>query len=148
MTPRGQDGGLRATFRLHLPRFHWTSVETTGTDAGVPDSNYCLGGVEGWVEFKKTGAWSLSLAPAQVGWHLRRVRAGGKVMIATRRLHAGGARLGLPVDELWLHAGGDAGRLQAGGLRGAPPVLMCSGGPAKWDWSAVEWCLMGGVCRA
>lgn len=133
------DGGLRALFRQHIPQFDWQAIETAVTGGGVPDSNYCREGTEGWIEFKKTPGWTVPLAPAQVGWIMRRVRAGGRVWIGVRQG-------GLGRDTLWLIPGLWAVSAKAGGLRGGWVVeasragqgVQCwPGGPAKWDWEAV-----------
>lgn len=134
------DGNLRPIFREKLRvGFHWQSIETGGTGRGVPDSNYCCAGVEGWVEFKRTSGWDVPLRPEQVGWLVRRHMAGGRVFVAVRRQHRGGPRLGDPVDELWLLRGGSARELVSGGLRsGVGVVGVWSGGPARWGWEAVR----------
>ena len=136
---RSPDDGLRAELHSHLRAgWHWQAVETGGTGLGIPDSNFCgPGGAEGWVECKATEAWSLSLRTEQVGWLCRRAHVGGRVWIATRRRHDGGVIRGAAVDELWLHWGGWARELEAGGLRAVEPAGVWSGGPSGWDWSGV-----------
>lgn len=132
------DGGLRTLFHKNLKQFHWQAIETGGVGMGVPDSNACAPpGIEFWVEFKTTDRWSVVLRPEQVGWLLRRSRAGGHTFIATRRAHSGGPRRGAATDELWLHGGHHAAALKAGGLKGAQPLAMWSGGPGAWPWDAV-----------
>lgn len=124
-----RDGDLRAIFRRRLPQFDWQSIETGSTGRGIPDSNYCHEGREGWVEFKAAKAWAVGLRPEQCGWILRRVRHGGRVWIAVRRKD----------DELWLVFGEWATELKANGLRGLQgaseeDVWSFNGGPSKWDW--------------
>lgn len=141
------DGGLRKEFRKHLPAFHWQSVETGGTGQGVPDSNFCApGGIEGWVEYKQTDGYAVTLLPEQVGWLSRRARMGGRVWIAVRRWHNGGPKRGPAVDELYLFPGGLAVAAKLGGLR-APTVAQrasaWAGGPGGWDWLAVAARLTG-----
>jgi hypothetical protein len=140
------DGGLRKTFRERLRSgWHWQSVETGGTGLGIPDSNFCVGGVEGWVEYKRTEAWAVDLSPEQIGWHLHRNRVGGRTFIAVRRQHSGGPRKGPAVDELWLVRGSWAGRLGQEGLpQTEADALVPSwiagrwgGGPARWDWDTI-----------
>jgi hypothetical protein len=141
------DGGLRPLFRKFIPWIHWQSVETGGTGLGVPDSNYCGRGVEGWVEYKWTAGWAVTLSPEQVGWHCRRARAGGRTFIAVRRRCPPGPRRA-GADELWLLHGRFAPDLRSGGLRSAPPgsVVGCwPGGPARWDWEAVGVALTSSV---
>ena len=46
-----------------------------------------------WViENKATDGWSPVIRPAQVGWILKRRRAGGRVFFTIRRAHDGGPR--------------------------------------------------------
>lgn len=136
---RAPDDGLRALFRAHLPAVHWTTVESGALAPGTPDSEGCHGGVSFWVEYKATDAWRVALRPEQVGWHLRRARAGGRSLIAVRRRHPGGPRLGAPADELWLLSGRAAAlltehRLDSPALEGLRLSVM-DGGPARWSWA-------------
>lgn len=78
----------------------------------------------------------------QVGFLLRELRAGGRALLMTRRRHGGGPRR-LAADELWVHDGSDAGRVRAGGLRAAPPLLLFEGGPTAWQWDRVGAALFG-----
>src|SRR6266699_154364 len=102
------DGGLRKIFRKHLPKFHWLSVETGLTEQGVPDSNFCIDGREGWVEFKLTSANKVTFRSEQIGWLLRRSRAGGRTYIAVRYHPPGGPRRGPPRDALYIYPGAAA----------------------------------------
>lgn len=136
------DGGLRPEFRSRLPQFDWNTVETGAVAGGVPDSNFCCGGAEGWIEFKWTAGWTVPLRPAQVGWILRRVRHGGRVFVGVRQRRSPGPRVE-GRDRLWLLQGGAARELKVRGLEYAsahPEVLLgwWDGGPAAWDWSAVS----------
>lgn len=139
------DGGLRTLFREKLREgFHWQSIETGGTGRGIPDSNYCCDGIEGWVEFKQTEGWAVTLRPEQIGWLVTRSMRGGRVFIAVRRQHDGGVRRGESVDELWLLRGAAARELRTQGLQGGVGVLgVWSGGPAGWDWQGVRARLLG-----
>lgn len=129
-----RDGDLRAIFRRKLPQFDFQSVETGGTGRGIPDANYCFEGKEGWVEFKRTGAWAVGLRPEQVAWALRRCRHGGRVWIAVRRVRE-------ESDELWLVPGELARELKADGLNALIARSLGGyrwyGGPSKWDWGQV-----------
>lgn len=134
------DGNLRPIFRDKLrDGFHWQSIETGGTGRGIPDSNFCCDGVEGWVEFKSTEAWSVDLSPEQCGWHLSRQRHGGRTFVAVRRRHEGGPRKGEGVDELWLYSGKWVRELLTNGLKcTVRPVGVWSGGPARWRWEEIR----------
>ena len=125
------DGGLRKLFRAHIPG-HWQSIETGGVGRGVPDSNYCINGVEGWVEYKKTKHWKIgSLKPEQVAWIFRRVREGGRVWLAVRRAE----------DELWLIDGHWIREVAVGGIKSAEEWVRWEGGPSKWNWDEVRYVL-------
>lgn len=133
-----RDGGLWELFRQHMPaEAHLQRVETGGVGLGVPDFNYCLGGVEGWVELKVSQTRSVGLRPEQVAWISRRVRAGGRCLVAVRRRHDGGPRRGEPVDEIWLHAGSDVVRVHRDGLSEESALYIGRGGPRHWDWGRV-----------
>ena len=133
------DGGLRQIFRRKLPLIHWQSIESPLTSRGIPDSNGCKDGVEFWVEFKVTMAWSVDLRAEQVAWLMRRARAGGRCWVAVRRNAPGGPRKGSPADELWLVSGDNAAALKKEGLKcdSLTRVWVHEGGPARWDWDAI-----------
>jgi hypothetical protein len=134
------DGRLRALFVANLPDAHWQPIETWSTGQGVPDSEYCFpGGASGWIENKRTEHWAVKFETFQPAWIERRVRTGGRVTIAVRRVAVGGPRTA-PADELWLVAGRDVFRLRDGGLRapGLVPLGRFQGGPARWDWAIVR----------
>lgn len=137
------DDGLRAIFKQHLEQrgFHMQSIETGGTGAGIPDTNGCRDGVDFWIEYKATAHWSVTLKPEQVGWIERRIRVGGRVLIAVRRRHEGGVRLGPAVDELYLFSGEHARTAKTAGLRQLieQDRLLGTwiGGPSRWDWDRV-----------
>ena len=124
-------------FRQYLPEVHWLTIETAGTEGGVPDLNGCHTDTEFWIECKLTAGWTVSLRPQQIGWLMRRTRAGGNTYIAVRRKVNKSARRDA-ADELWLYSGADATALKMKGLRGAPPLIMCAGGPAHWHWAGVR----------
>lgn len=128
------DGGLRKLFKDNVLRAQWTPIETGMVAQGVPDSEYCLeGGFQGWIEFKQCGANKIKIRPMQVQWIERRVRMGGRVWIGVRRK-----------EELFLYNGGAVRALFDVGLKGASPRGSWSGGPARWDWSAVRKILADG----
>jgi len=143
------DDGLRPIMKTNLEmlRFHCQSVETGGTGQGIPDTNYCCDGVEGWYECKATDGHAVTLRPEQIGWIERRLRCGGRVFVAVRRRHQGGPRLGAACDELHLLPGHLARRARLGGLRDPEVLAGCAGrwlgGPQRWDWRAVAEALLG-----
>jgi hypothetical protein len=121
-----RDGGLPKLFRQNLTTAQWTPVETGATSQGVPDHEYCFpDGDQGWVEFKATAAWAVTIRPEQVGWLLRRHRMGGRCFVAIRR----------QLSELWIVDGADAGLLKSGGLKAVEPLLISH---EPWDWRQVE----------
>lgn len=127
------DGGLRALFKAHIPG-HWQAVETGATGQGVPDSNYCWDGIEGWVEFKQTHAWAVKFKPTQPGWIYQRVRAGGRVWVAVRRWQCDAN----DTDELWMVPGHFAGMLSQNGLKSVASHSWILPGPSRrWDWPQV-----------
>ena len=133
------DGDLRRLYREYLsPRgVDLQAVESGAIGPGTPDTNFCWRGTEGWIENKWTSGWSPEVRPAQVGWILRRRRAGGRVFFAVRRSHDGGPRRGPPADELYLIAGDAAKALKDGGIRAVPPEALIGfwrDGPARWGW--------------
>lgn len=133
------DDGLREKLRHGLPFVHWQSIESALTGGGIPDLNGCYNGVDAWVECKKTDGWTCGdVKVFQVSWALQRLRSGGRVVLATRRRTEAGPRKGKAVDELWLHSGAYMYECRKGGLRGAPTLLVTGGGPANWDWEAVQ----------
>lgn len=128
------DGGLRKDFRTNLKDWHWQSIETGGTGKGVPDSNFCKSGLEGWIEFKKTLGWTVGLAPEQSAWHMRRWRAGGYTLIAVKQIRKGG-------DVLWLFLGNQAENLLEGGLTGGPCVGRWD---RPWPWPEIGKVILSG----
>lgn len=141
------DGDLRPLFRDRLRAgFHWQSIETGLLNAGVPDA--CFGHEsqrEGWVEFKQTREYAVTLRPEQVGWLVQRSRHGGRCFVAVRRWGQGTD--GFFEDELWLWDGLYARELKTHGLRwlkkdeeSASVALLgrWTGGPGNWDWGTIE----------
>jgi len=137
------DGNLRQIFQKHLPEVHWQPVETWSTGQGVPDVNGCFRGREFWIENKLTSGWSINFETGQVAWAERRLRAGGRVFLAVRRQAAAGPRRGEATDELWLFNGAQTRQVAEAGLKGTRPILLGSGGPARWGWIAILAILLG-----
>src|SRR4051812_2332407 len=127
------DGDLRRIFRQRMPQFHWTVVETGFVAPGVPDTNACRDGVEFWIEFKRTATRRIAFREFQPAWIHTRIRHGGRVWIAVRQTHQGGARLGPPIDGLWLVYGDVVLDLAASGLLQGLESGRWTNGPAKWD---------------
>lgn len=123
-----KDGNLRALFREHLRAgIHWTSIESAITGAGIPDLNGCGCGVEFWIEMKQTTANKVRIDPFQVSWAERRMRAGGRTFLAVRK-----------INSLYLYRGEVIRRVFLHGLSGAKPLLLCDGGPPRWDWGCIR----------
>lgn len=130
------DGGLRQLEMKHIQGCHWQPIETWSTGQGVPDINGCIDGIEFWIENKRTLAWSVEFDAMQIAWIERRIRNGGRVFIAVRRLTVAGPRKGKAVDELHVFHGLFARTLAQGGLSAAPDaVVFGEGGPARWPWA-------------
>jgi hypothetical protein len=133
----GTDGDLRKLFKDHIPG-DWQAVETWSTGQGVPDANFCIEGAEGWIEMKKTAGWAVNIDANQVGWAERRLRHGGRVFLAVRRMADAGPRR-VAADELWLFPGNLTRDVLVSGLKAtASPMGVWSGGPKKWEWGAVK----------
>jgi hypothetical protein len=110
----------------------WSTIETGGVEPGVADSNGLYAGVEFWVEHKKTDAWALDVKPSQVAWHKLRQSKGGRTYFAVRRRNDREK-----CDDLYIISGRYAGKLRSDGLADCPYLLLCRGGPARWDWVSV-----------
>jgi Holliday junction resolvase len=122
------ESDFRRTFRKSLPQVHWATVESRTTESGIPDINGCLNSAEFWVECKTTKAFAVVMRPMQIAWILRRVRHGGKVIIAVRKKNT-------KVDELYLIDGSKVKELNEKGLHGFSPIGI--GGPSQWPWADV-----------
>lgn len=127
------DAGLRAIFKAGLPGFDFTAIESGQTSSGIPDTNYCYRGIEGWIEYKACDHWRIEVRPAQIGWIERREEHGGQIFVAVRRIHR----------ELWLFPGCAIRRLAAERLDKVPVFGRWNGGPAVWDWIAIGRILIG-----
>lgn len=134
------DAGLRKILHDNLPG-HWTTIETGAVAQGVPDSNYCLNGVEGWVECKRSHSYGIvGMRPGQCAWLFKRWFAGGNCWVAVRVLHEGGVRKGPPEDTLCLVKGLYAPDLKRAGLSSVP-YLSWAGSPTGWSWEEIADCL-------
>lgn len=121
------DGGLRQLFRSHLVTFDFSSIETI--NRGIPDSNYCCAGVEGWIEYKLADYWRVTIRPEQVGWAERRLAHGGRVFMAVRQ--------NMSNDILLLYPGKAIKPLKTERIDRVACLGAWAGGPAHWDWEAV-----------
>lgn len=90
-----RDGDLRKLFKKHIPKFHWQPIETGAMGSGIPDTNWCFEGQEGWVEYKWSDRGLITLRPEQVGWIIERTRHGGNVKIAVRWTQYGEEYIGI-----------------------------------------------------
>lgn len=122
------DSGLRSLFRKHLPQFDWCTVETGVAGRGVPDANYCMDGVEGWVECKRANHWRVTIRPEQIGWTERRMAHGGRVFCAVRQ------QLG---DTLWIYNGDKMRFLKVTRIDEVERIGFWAGGPARWNWIGI-----------
>ncbi len=61
---------------------HTIRVENGSTDAGTPDTNICIEGVEFWMELKRQETFQIKAT--QISWSLRRTRNGGNVFIVCK----------------------------------------------------------------
>ncbi len=130
------DGSLRKLFRDNLPEAQWTSIETGGTGLGIPDAEYCFTpGRQGWIEFKKTAATAVKIAPEQVSWLERRVRMGGRCFLIVRQQCPAGLRRARK-DALFIYRGHQARAVLLNGLD-TPPIDCYEGGPARWNWPLI-----------
>lgn len=128
-----KDGELRGIFRNKFHSWQWSSIETAGTASGVPDSEFCTPlGQQGWIEFKQTHIYAVSIRPLQCAWLMRRCRSQGNAWIAVRRWKT----IYNDLDELWLMPGIQADRLKEGGLNNVFAIPW-SGGPSKWDFDQI-----------
>lgn len=135
------DGDLRNIFKAHLPSFQWSPIETGMTISGVPDSEYCSNGYQGWIEYKATETDKIKQTTKtkfQIAWHERRARENGVSFVAVRKWHDGGPRKGNPVDEIWIFDGKDIRGLYTQGMRAVPFIVNFGGGPSLWDWKTIR----------
>lgn len=127
------DGQLRKLFKKHLPKIHWVSIETGDTGMGVPDSNFCIDGIEGWIEFKKTDKGIIDLKPEQIGWIIDRIRHGGRVKIAVRVHQFAGEYLiifdGVRIEEMV----GKSILVNLNLVEG-----WWTGRPKDWNWDEIQ----------
>jgi hypothetical protein len=102
-------------------------------------------GVEGWLELKACEANAVKVRAEQIGWHSRRARYGGRSWFGIRKQHAGGKRLGVAIDELYMVAGCYAQELSEEGLDCGRALFMGGGGPPCWQWRKAHGLLIGKI---
>jgi hypothetical protein len=126
-----RDAGLRKIFRKNLPQVDWQAVELGALGSGVPDSNFCHDGVEGWIEFKKLTKNQIGLRPEQIGWIKSRIRHGGLIKIVVRAEDLG--------DMLLIFDGSMVVDLESKSLNENMHHVRFhrTGGPKLWEWSEV-----------
>jgi hypothetical protein len=67
---------------LEEHKFHVSMVESGETASGIPDLNYCLNGVEGWIELKTIDKEEAPhIRPAQRRWIRKRIANFGRVWL-------------------------------------------------------------------
>jgi hypothetical protein len=132
------DGGLRALLRSKLRSVgKWTSIETGGTEQGVPDLHLMTrsdgAGRDVWVECKRTEAWAVKFKPGQVGWLYTQWRYGGNALIFTRRMKHG------KFDSIYVTSAEHVKELSTNGLMGVPHLLSAEcRDTSQWPWDAME----------
>jgi hypothetical protein len=132
------DGGLRALVRAKLAHVgRWSSIETGGTEQGVPDLHLMTrsvgAGRDVWVECKRTEAWAVKFKPAQVGWLYTQWRYGGNALIFTRRMRHG------KFDSIYVTSAEHVKDLKQHGLRRVPHLLVAEcPDVAQWPWDLIE----------
>ena len=133
------DGELRKIFQNHLAvDCHWQAIESWSTGQGVPDVEYCFkGGYSGWIENKKTTATAVKFETIQPAWIERRVRMGGRVFVAIRRMQTAGPRTEA-CDELYLYHGRHVRAIVGSGVAAPGLSLFGRGGPSKWPWDRIR----------
>ena len=131
------DGELRQKYRSYLPQVAWSSIESGGSEPGIPDCCGVLDGVTFFVENKLTAGFTIEMRPAQIGWMLRHCRQGGIGFIAIRRIAAAGPRRGAATDELWLYSGAAVADLAKCGMTEIGLLGRWDGGPRAWPWAEV-----------
>lgn len=130
-----RDGDLRKIFKKKLPQVDWQAVELGALGSGVPDTNFCHEGVEGWVEFKKLNKNGIDLRPEQIGWIKNRIRHGGLVKVALRMPDL--------ADMLLIFDGSMVTDFVSKSLNENMHHVRGDfiGGPKKWEWNQVLWIL-------
>jgi hypothetical protein len=71
---------------------------------------------------KKAAGWRVKVSPEQVAWAERRLRHGGRVLVAVRKR-----------TDLWIFSGWQLRQLKDERLDKVPGHAH-AGGPSAWDW--------------
>jgi len=77
MALKKAESKLYQRIKKHIKDAHFQRIETS-TIQGVPDINYCIEGVEGWIELKVSRG---KLSRFQKVWIYTRLKHGGRVFI-------------------------------------------------------------------
>ena len=87
------------------PFGHLSQIESHATSVGFPDTNFCIGGVEGGIELKY---WSAKkgyvLRKNQIAWMRDRLKAGGLVFLLFLREQDGKHYFLIKLDKFSLAA--------------------------------------------
>lgn len=76
---------IESQIRFVTKKYHFQRIETD-INPGVHDVNYCIDGIEGWMELKIarpnwTGRLSPIIRPSQISWGYKRQRSGGSPLL-------------------------------------------------------------------
>ncbi len=139
------DDGLRSIIMKHIKDVHWTPIESSVTISGIADLHGLYNSIDAWVETKRIYGYQIRTKPAQIGWHARRAREGGRCFIACRRRHLYKGTQTDGIDEMYLYSGADLEQLAEVGVRGNVPCLgHWTGGPTYgWNWREIKTILFG-----
>ena len=70
-----------------------SQIESHATSPGIPDTNYCISGAEGWIELKNSaGGKNFVVRDTQKVWFRKRIRAGASRLFIFWRHEIDGQR--------------------------------------------------------
>jgi hypothetical protein len=82
MALKKNESKLWQRLKNNIKNGHFVRIESP-TIQGIPDINYCINGVEGWIELKVNTSKISPLSKWQKAWIYTRVKNGGRVFIIT-----------------------------------------------------------------